>query len=48
MLSVWIDFRLEMWFKDAASLVNVHVKTTTRAFKLVNLLVGKLGSKGRD
>ena len=38
-----------MWFKDAGSLANVHVKTTTRTtFKLVNLLFGKLGAKGSD
>ena len=35
------------WFKNAASLANVHVKTKT-TFKLVNLLFGKLGAKGKD
>ena len=51
MLSVSIDFGLKMREKDAGSLANVHVKTTTRTtFKLVlvNLPFGKLGAKERD
>ena len=51
MLSVWIDFRLEMrgLTRRVPALANVHVKTkTTSTFKLVNLLFGKLGAKGSN
>ena len=44
MLSVWIDFGLEMRGSTmrVPALANVHVKTTTRStFKLVNLLFEK-------
>ena len=44
MLSVWIDFGLEMHglTMRVPALANVHVKKTTRpTFKLINLLFGK-------